>query len=167
MSTLVAGLFMDSKKAGEAVSSLKDKGYTDTISVVAKDKGGNVSSSQIKENVSDGAAVGAATGGAIGAVAGLVTGAVTAVLPGAVLLVAGPLAVAWGVTGAALGALGGGVVGALVDAGFPEEKAKMFEEHIMRGDVLIALTGDEDKVDSMIQSLRDFGANEIISIPQQ
>lgn len=166
MSTVVAGLFIDSKQAGKAVSSLKDKGYTDSVSVLAKDDGGNVSTHQVKEDVSEGATVGAATGTAVGALTGLIAGAVTATIPGAVLLVAGPLAAMWGVTGAAVGALSGGIVGALVDAGFPDEKAKMFEEHVLRGEVLVAITGDDDKVDSMIQSLSDFGALEIVSVPQ-
>lgn len=165
MKTLIAGLFTDSKKAGESISELNNQGYTDNISVVAKKSDGDTTSHQIKEDVSQGSAAGAIVGGPVGAIIGLVAGAVTATIPGAVLLIGGPLAITWGVTGAALGALGGGLVGALVDAGFPEEKAKLFEKHILRGEVLVAVTTDTDHQSKVITQLKNDQAIEIISIP--
>lgn len=166
MSSLIAGLFNDSKAAGEAVSNLKEKGYTKDISVIAKDMGGGISSEQVKKDKTEGAVAGAVIGGPLGALAGLVTGAVTATVPGAVLLVAGPLAAVWGVTGTALGALGGGLVGALVQAGFPEEKAKAFQDSVYRGEVLLAVTGQEDRTDDVVQSLNSMGAVDVSVIPQ-
>lgn len=167
MSTLVAGLFTDSKQAGDAVAQLKNKGYTDNISLIAKDEQGDTNTHQIKEDVSEGAAAGAVVGGPIGALTGLVAGAVTATIPGAVLLIGGPLAVTWGVTGAAVGALGGGLVGALVDAGFPDERAKMFEEHILKGEVLVSVTTEDDAADTVFQDFKELQAYEIVSIPQE
>lgn len=167
MSTIIAGLFSDSKKAGEAVSRLKEKGYTDNVSIVAKGVDGQISTEEIKgSSGAAGALAGAAVGGPVGALVGLIAGAVSVAIPGAMLLVAGPLAVTWGVTGAALGALSGGLVGALVDAGFSEEKAKIFEDHIMRGEVLVAVTGDDDRTDAMADIMHELEATEVVQVPQ-
>ena len=51
MADIVTGLFSDSKQAGAAISELKDKGYTDNISVVAKDPdSGKTTSHSVKNN---------------------------------------------------------------------------------------------------------------------
>src|SRR5690606_32936946 len=105
-------------------------------------------------------------GGPLGAIAGLIAGAVSVAIPGGLLLVGGPLAVIWGVSGAALGALGGGLLGALVDAGFPDNKAQMFEKHIMEGEVLVAVTADDEKYESVEQILTAQGAHDILTLPQ-
>lgn len=164
MSNLVVGLFTDSAMAGEAIGELKEKGYTKDISVVAKDMGDpELKSHDIKKDVSDGAGAGAVTGAAVGAAAGiaatLLAGAISVVVPGVGLVVAGPLAA--GLAGAATGAVTGGAVGALVDLGFPEEKAKMYEHHIQSGDTLVAISTSEDKSSIAEQVLADHGAVEI------
>lgn len=83
----------------------------------------------------------------------------TIALPGfGTLIVAGPLVAAWGLTGAGAGALTGGIVGALVDAGIPEERAKMYEDAIKEGEVLVTVTtshGNESKIRS---TLEKYGA---------
>lgn len=146
MDYLISGLFTNSKKAGEAVSELKQAGFTDDISIIAKDpQTSEESSHQVKQDVTDGALGGAATGGVLGAITGLVAGAASALVPGiGALAVAGPLAATWGITGGALGALSGGLVGALVDAGIPEEKAKLYEDRIQAGDVLVTVSSSEE-----------------------
>jgi uncharacterized membrane protein len=146
MSHIVAGLFNDSKKAGHAVAELKQVGFTDDISLIAKDPSDTEASAhQIKQKVTDGAGDGAAVGGMLGGLVGLLAGIGTVILPGlGTLIVAGPLAALWGITGAAAGALTGGLVGALVDAGIPEERAKQFEDAIRRGEVLVTVTADHE-----------------------
>lgn len=163
---LVAGLFVDTESAGKAVGDLKAKGYTDHVSVIVKEAGGEVKTHTVKDAAADGTLTGVIAGGAVGTLAGLIAGAATVAVPGATLLVGGPLAVSWGVTGAAAGALSGGLLGALVDVGFPEEKAKLFEEHILRGEALVAVSGNDDRVDAMISILKSHGAIEIESFPQ-
>lgn len=149
MAELVAGLFSDSKKAGEAVADLKQRGFTDDISLIAKnfnDEG--VNSHQIKQDVKDGAGAGAVTGGILGALGGLLVGAATLTVPViGPILAAGPLAAALG--GGAIGAATGGIVGALVDAGIPDQKAKMYEDRIRSGEVLVTVTVPEDKAASV------------------
>lgn len=147
MAHLVAGLFTNSDRAGKAVAELNNAGFTEDISVIAKDEDtGKVSDHQVKQEVSDGAAGGAVTGGILGALAGLIAGLSSVVVPGlGALVIAGPLTALWGVTGGALGALGGGLVGALVDAGIPEERAKLFEDRIKAGDVLVTVTAPHER----------------------
>ena len=156
MDHIVSGLFTDSKKAGKAVAELKEQGFTDDISVIAKDpQDADNSSHQIKQNVTDGAIGGAATGGVIGALAGIIAGAASVLVPGiGTLVVAGPLAATWGITGGALGALTGGLVGAMVDAGIPEEKARMYEDRIKAGDVLVSVSADHED-ETAIQKILD------------
>lgn len=162
MAELVSGLFTNSKLAGNAVAELKQRGYTDDISVVAKDDQDlSTSSHDIKQDLTDGTVAGAATGGAIGVVTGLLAGVVSLVLPGVgPLIVAGPLAATWGIAGGALGALAGGIVGALVDAGIPEEKAKMYEDRIKAGDVLVTVETDDAHVDDVKRILESHSVQQ-------
>lgn len=158
MKHLVAGLFRDSEQAGQAIGKLKEKGYTDDISIIAKDvneAGSNVH--QIKQDASDGTAAGAATGGVLGAVAGLLTAAIPVALPGIGLLIGGPLAA---LLGAAGGALTGGLVGAMVDLGIPDQKAKMFEDAVRAGEVLVTISVGDDKVNEVYEILQMHGAHE-------
>ena len=156
MDHLVSGLFTNSKKAGEAVAELKQEGFTDDISIIAKDsEDAEQSSHQVKQDVKDGALGGAVTGGVLGAITGIIAGAASVLIPGlGTLVVAGPLAATWGVTGGALGALTGGLVGAMVDAGIPEEKAKMYEDRIKAGDVLVTVSTDHED-EAAIQRILD------------
>lgn len=156
MDHVVSGLFTDSKQAGHAVAELKQQGFTDDISVIAKDPSdADESTHQVKQNVTDGAVGGAATGGVLGVITGLLAGVVSAAVPGiGTLLVAGPLAATWGITGGAIGALTGGLVGALVDAGIPEEKARMYEDRIIAGDVLVTVSTDHED-EAKVQKILD------------
>jgi uncharacterized membrane protein len=149
MAHLVTGLFKNSKKAGEAVSELKQKGYTEDISVLAKEwEGTEIKLHTVKDK--DAGVGGAITGAVIGGLAGLLLSVGTIVVPGiGALLVAGPFAVLMGTAGA----LTGGLISALVDAGIPEDKARMYEDAIKRGEVLIAVSvdhEDEKKVRSIL-----------------
>lgn len=156
MTKVIAGLFNDSKEAGEAVADLKAAGFTEDISVIAKDSDKEeVSEHLVKTDVTGGAVGGAVTGGALGGLLGLLAGVATVVAPGiGTLIVAGPLAAAWGLTGAAAGALTGGLVGALTDAGISKDKAKQFEEAVQRGEVLVVVSADE-KSETKVRSILD------------
>lgn len=167
MTTGITGIFTDSKQAGEAVAELKQKGYIDQISVISKKLDGEVSSQTIKDNTAEGAVSGAIVGTPIGALAGLLAGAVSVSVPGAVLLVAGPLAATWGLTGAAAGALSGGLMGGLANMGMGQDHAKHFEDSILRGDTIVAVTGDQDKLANIETILGRFGAIEVMYIPER
>lgn len=166
MRITTAGLFTDSKAAGDAVAELKGAGYADDISVVAKDEStGKVSTEQVEQSVADGAAAGAVTGGMAGILTGVLASLVSVALPGVgTVLVAGPFVTSWALAGGALGALTGGIVGALVDAGFDENKAKMYEESILRGEVLIAVTSDPDAQPAIVDILQKYGVYEVDTV---
>lgn len=149
MAHVVAGLFTNSKRAGEAIAELKQQGFTKDISVIAKDwDDTEVKTHQVKQDPSDGAVGGAATGAVIGGLAGLIAGVSTLALPGiGTVFIAGPLAGMLTVTGVAGGAVAGGLVGALVDAGIPDERARFYEDSIERGDVLVAVNVNHESED--------------------
>ncbi len=87
------------------------------------------------------------------------------------LLIGGPLAAALGLTGAAAatvsgavtGALAGGLVGGLVGLGVPEETAKVYENRIREGGVLIAVAAREGD-DEAHAVLEEHGADEIRNV---
>jgi hypothetical protein len=60
------------------------------------------------------------------------------------LVVAGPLAAA--LAGAGAGGLTGGLVGALIGSGIPEERAKLYDEGVRNGGMVMGVNprSDED-----------------------
>jgi hypothetical protein len=91
----------------------------------------------------------AAAGAAAGAALGFLIGAVALATPGlGALLVSGQLALILGsgiaaetTIGAAIGGVGGLVAG-LVDAGADEQDAKLLEDHLQNGGVIMAVQDD-------------------------
>lgn len=159
VSDMIFGIFANKKQAGEAISALKQGGYDD-ISVISRDDAGDVKTTDTNGDMND-AAEGAVKGGAVGGLAGILAGVAAVALPGVgPLLVAGPLAISWGVTGAALGALTGGLVGALTEEGVPDEIARGYEERVKGGDVLVSIETD-DNGEKVKQILRNYNAEEI------
>jgi uncharacterized membrane protein len=154
MDTIV-GIFRDSKHAGEAVSELNNKGYTNDVTVIAKE-GEEVTTHDVKKDISDGTTTGAVAGAAVGGIAALLSGVSSFVLPGLGLLVLGPLA--GFLTGLGAGAVTGGLVGALVDWGIPEETAKAYEERLNEGEVLVGVT--TNNTDAARQILESHGVDE-------
>lgn len=147
---LLIGLFADSSTAEKAISELEASGFNaKDLSIIMKDK---QDAQRISENtgatVAGGAASGATTGAVIGGLAGLLIGVGAITIPGiGALLIGGPLAAALGLSGAAAttasgaltGALAGGLVGALVSLGVPEEEARVYQEQITAGAILLAV----------------------------
>lgn len=149
MQTII-GVFSSADDAENLVDELEIKGYNSKeMSIIAKDnahlykkvgsKGGAVTS---------GAVSGATAGGVIGGLAGLLIGLGAIAIPGiGGLLIGGPLAAALGLTGAAAttvsgattGILAGGLVGGLVALGIPEDVARVYEERVREGAVLLAV----------------------------
>ena len=146
----VIGVFQDRFDAEAVIDELEEIGFNPKdVSVIAKDgietgkgigrKGGNVA---------EGAVSGAATGGVLGGLAGLLVGIGALVIPGAgAFLIGGPIAMALGLTGAAAatisgattGALAGGLLGGLIGFGIPEDIARVYEQKVREGAVLLAV----------------------------
>lgn len=155
MSTVIA-IFSDSEKAGKAVGELKNAGFTNDISVVARDVNQpGIVDHEVKQDLADGAAAGATTGAILGAIGAVLVGAASFAIPGAGVVVLGPLATL--LTGTAAGAATGGLVGALVDWGVPDAKAKEYQQHVDSGDVLVAVTADADKISVIQSTLKSYG----------
>lgn len=167
MSQFIAGLFTDSKGAGETIAELKNKGYTEDISVISKDYDGlevDTNTHQIKQDLSEGTVAGAATGAAIGALGALLTGLTAITVPALGIFIAGPIAAT--LTAAATGAVVGSVAGLLIDMGIPEEKAKLYDQQVLAGETLVAVTADEDRAGEVIQVLSNHGATSIEAFPE-
>lgn len=155
MKHYVIGIFKNSKHAGMAVSELKEKGYTDDISVVAKEwEGTEVTSHTVKDT--DAGVGGAITGAVVGGLAGLLIGVTTLAIPGiGAVLIAGPLAALLGATGA----LTGGLIGALAQIGISEDKARLYEDAVRRGEVLVAVAADHEYEDDVRNIFNKHGVN--------
>jgi len=112
--------------------------------------------SEVKHEGASGTAVGASTGAVVGGAAGLVAAMIPGVGP---VLAAGPLIS--GLVGAGAGAVAGGMMGALVDAGVPEEDAKLYEEGIRRGGTVLMVRADNNIAPQAAKIMNQAGAIDI------
>lgn len=168
-------IFKTQDAAAQAVDEFKELGYDPTeISVIMKDmKATGTVSQGTGENIAAGATSGALTGGAIGALAGLLIGIGAITLPGiGGLLIGGPLAAALGLTGAAAttasgavtGVLAGGLVGGLTGLGIPPEEAKVYEDEIRGGGILLVVPARENRTDEVRDVFESHDAHSIRQI---
>ncbi len=104
----------------------------------------------------EGAASGAAVGAGVGAIAGALTVAGSLLLPG-IGWIAGPLVGA--LVGAGAGTVTGGIVGALVGAGMPEHEAKVVEDSLRQGGVVLAVHATSRHIDSIRRILKANGGH--------
>ncbi len=106
----------------------------------------------------EGAASGAAIGAGVGALAGALTIAGAIAIPG-IGWVAGPLvgALFGAGAGSVAGGMVGGMVGGLVGAGIPEHEARVVEDAIRRGGVVLAVHATERHVRSIRHVLEKNG----------
>jgi uncharacterized membrane protein len=174
MSQTILSIFRDRESASKAIDALQVAGYNpkQDISVIARDMEGSGTTGTTGEHVIDGAASGSATGAVVGGLAGLLIGIGALAIPGiGGLLIGGPLAAALGLTGAAAttvsgaltGALAGGLVGALVGLGVPEDEAKVYEERVKEGGVLVAVPV-KDNNETMARNILENNGAEQISV---
>jgi hypothetical protein len=139
----VTRLFTDRDTAEREWTSLRNRGYGERdINVVMSEEGRKRHFADgHRTELGDRAAKGGATGAGIGAVAGGTLDAIAATasvaIPGAGLLIAGPLAAA--LAGAGAGAVTGGVLGALVNMGIPKDHAREYESGLKKGGILFGL----------------------------
>lgn len=167
----ILGIFTDQKDADHAVDDLHDAGFNPKdVSIVMKNQAGGYHVRDDGSVVTDSTISGAATGGIIGGIAGLLIGMGAIAVPGiGALLIGGPLAAAFGLTGAAAttvsgaatGVLAGGLLGALVGLGVPEDEARVYEEKIRAGGVLVAVSAAADAAPDARAILEDNNAEQI------
>ncbi len=146
--TTTVGVFKDKDHAEMAIGELRTLGVPDSdlSYVYTSPEGKMVQEDSTGKNVADGVVSGMTTGGIIGAIAGLVVA--NGILPGlGSLFVAGPLAAGLGLTGAAAttaagamtGAAAGGLVGALGGLGVSASDAKLYEQKVKEGGILVTV----------------------------
>jgi len=149
MNKLTTELFNDKDSAERAYTKALDQGYRpeDVNVVMSDDSRKKYYDSALVEKVPGNDALeGAGVGGAVGAVVGGTLGALAAigtslVIPGLGLIIAGPLAA--GLAGAGAGGVSGGLIGALVGWGIPQDKARIYEEGIKNGGIVLAVDKNE------------------------
>ncbi|MDX6446493.1 MAG: hypothetical protein QOH71_3567 [Blastocatellia bacterium] len=142
--TIMTGLFRDRDSAERAYRTLGERGYgKDDVNLLMSDETRKKyfadRDTEIGTKAWEDAGKGAAIGGAVGAtLAALAAIGTTLALPGLGLLIAGPIAAAF--AGAGAGAVTGGLVGALVGYGIPEERAKLYEQGIKDGGIVMGVS---------------------------
>lgn len=144
----VVGLFEDRSDAEQAITDLKQAGFSENdIGVAMRDR---TAQGQLMEETgtqaAEGATAGVVSGGVIGGLVGALIGAGALAIPGiGPVLAGGALASAFGVTGgtalagAGIGAASGGILGGLIGLGIPEEEARHFERGFKSGGILVTV----------------------------
>lgn len=149
---MVTGMFRDRESAERAYTALANRGYTrDEVNLMMSDEtrrrhfdADAAKTTELGTKALEGAGAGAAIGGTVGGVLAAIAAAATLAIPGVGLVVAGPLAAA--LAGAGAGGLTGGIIGALVGSGIPEERARVYDEGVKEGGIVLGVTprSDED-----------------------
>jgi len=158
----VVGLFDSLPEANRAVDELVREGVSrDDVSVIASnanDRYPEYSSGtgEVGKGTAKGAGAGAVVGGGLGLIAGLTALAIPGFGP---IIAAGPIAAA--LTGAGIGAASGGLIGGLSKAGVSENDARLFEEAVRRGDVLVTVRTSGDHADHVSDVLDRNGAKDV------
>ena len=147
---LMTGLFPDRDSAERAYGAAMGCGYRpDDVSVLMSDETrkryypkGKESTTDLGTKAAEGAGVGAVGGGTLGALL-LGLSAAGFAIPGLPIIAMGPLAAA--LSGAGVGGALGGLIGGLVGAGIPEERARVYEEGVKRGGIVLGTTPSTDE----------------------
>jgi hypothetical protein len=143
MSKSVVATYASVRDANDAIEALHRAGFsTEEISLLVTDIAKKKHFAIEQGNkAAEGAGIGSAVGGAVGALAAGLTVAAGLILPGLGALVAGPLIAA--LAGAGVGGAAGGIIGGLVGAGFNETEAKLIENELKDGNIVIGVLHDD------------------------
>ncbi len=131
-------------QARAIVDQLRSEGFSaEDISVLFPDRRTTSTFGYEKSSKApEGATAGAGTGAVLGAVGGWLAGVGALAIPGmGSLIAAGPIMAA--LSGAAVGGAVGGLTGALIGIGIPEYEAKLYEDRIKSGSILISVRTDD------------------------
>jgi hypothetical protein len=147
----------------EEVKNREPKGVADKVTDLTSKDAKDISSGRPRDVPADntkipqGGATGAGIGAALGGTLGVFAALTGLVVPGiGALLIAGPL------FGAFAGATAGGAVGVLVGLGIPEDEAKLYQERLKKGGILLSVHADsEAKVKEVRAILQRTGATDI------
>lgn len=146
--TMITATFKTRGAAEETLRQLEMIGVTDKqiAMVVTDETRGKTFNIKEGSKMDEGLAGGATAGGIIGAFLGALGTATAIAIPGLNIVVAGAAVSA--LAGLGAGAAAGGFIGALVGAGIPEHEAKVYEDSLRNGAILLAIDakdGDQKK----------------------
>ena len=169
----ILALFPTATAANVAIDNLRALGFSDEVmSVVTTKNAVDADELDINHDSVKGVKEGAKTGAAIGGLLGLIAGIGTITIPGfGVLLIGGPLATGLGLTsvagaaagGALTGALAGGLLSTFKEIGIDEVQAKLYEEKVKSGFILLGVAVPRERVDEIEGVLKDSGAEDVKS----
>lgn len=142
---MLTGMFSDRESTENAYNTMQEKGYSkDEINLVMSDEtrkkyfSGDEDDTEIGTKAAEGAGKGSAIGGTVGAIVGVIAAIGTSLaIPGLGIVIAGPIAA--GLVGAGAGGITGGIIGALVGSGMPEARAKLYENGIKDGNIVMGV----------------------------
>lgn len=172
MAKTVIGIFQNRQDAEDAIDELRDRDYNPKdISIVMRNHDEAI---RVADNTGADVASGAATGVTTGAVVGGLAGLLAAVaLPGlGAFLIGGPIAAALGLTGAAAstvsgaatGAVAGGLLGALTGLGLSEDDARIYQDYVNQGGILVAVPARRGEEIEVRDVFEDYDADQIRTI---
>lgn len=144
------------KSAAEAVlRELEKIGITEKqVSAITSDESrGNSFNIESHTKAAEGTGIGAATGGVIGVVLGGLATATAMAIPGLNIVVSGAIVSA--LAGLGAGAATGGLVGGLIGAGMTEHEAKIYEDEIKNGAILISIEASNSAQKDEIKNIFD------------
>ena len=150
------GVFSSRQDAEYALNELERSGFPmGKVSIIARnaDRQDDIAGVNVRDRVGnkadEGATSGAITGGTLGGITGLLVGLGSLAIPGVgPVVLAGEIAttLATTVAGGAIGAAAGGLLGALIGLGIPEERARVYNDRVSRGDYLVIVNGTDDEI---------------------
>lgn len=156
--SMLTGMFSDRASAERAYNNMYERGYRDDdINIIMSDDTrkkyfdeDNKEQTAFGNKALEGAGAGSAIGGALGATAGIIAALGTSLaIPGLGLVIAGPIAA--GLAGAGAGGLTGGIVGGLIGSGIPEDKAKIYEQGLKDGKIVMGVNPKNDEDASILE----------------
>lgn len=160
MKAFITGIFHNRVAAHAAVEALTAQGFLQNeISVLmSQETRGREFGIKEETKAPEGAVTGAVAGGVLGAIVLALVAAGSIVIPGGIL-VAGPIAAA--LAGLGVGGAAGGIVGALIGAGVPEHEAKLLNERLRAGGILVGVHAEGERASVAKQILKDTGGDSI------
>jgi predicted phage tail protein len=153
MSHRINATFKTKLTAEAVLLELERIGVTkDQISALMSDTSrGKVFNIESHTKAAEGTSIGAATGGIIGVILGGLATATAMAIPGLNIVVSGAMVSA--LAGLGAGAATGGLIGGLIGAGMTEHEAKLYENEIKNGAILISVEAIDSEQKDRIKEI--------------
>ncbi|PZP53482.1 MAG: hypothetical protein DI586_10990 [Micavibrio aeruginosavorus] len=152
MSGVITASFDTREAAEKALHKLENAGVTESqVSIIISDDTHGTHFTVDRESKSDeGIVAGGLAGGLVGAVLASILSAGALAVPAAGIVISGWLVSAAAGMGAGMAA--GGVIGGLIGAGIPEDEAKVYEDAVKSGAILMAVRPESDEQSATVKS---------------